>query len=87
MGLLPAPATATTSGPTPEDRRREFDELSLRLRRHASGEEEMDSRTYSEVLKRSIDLAASFNQTTAGPKKTNKKIGVGKAAPLSLSDL
>lgn len=93
MPLLPSPATATSVSPSakpepsPEERRRRFDELSLRLRQHESKENVMSNDEYSRVLREAIDLAASFNQTTAGPRKQSAKIAKGKAAPLSLADL
>jgi hypothetical protein len=88
MGLLPTlPQSSPQPSQSPEERRAEFDALSTRLRKHNAKEELMDGSEYARVLRRAIDLAESFNQTTAGPRAKPKKIGASKPQPLSLADL
>lgn len=87
-GLVPFPTTpAAPRQQTPEEAREEFDKLSLALRQHQSKDVIMEDAVYKRTLQRALDLITSFNQTTAGPAKAAKKIGVTKKAPLTLADL
>lgn len=80
-------ATDAPEGPTPAQLSEEFGVLHLKLLQHQSGDKKMEEREYKDSLRRAIDLVSSMNQTTAGPKAGNKKIGVTKQAPKGLMDL
>lgn len=83
-------ATVVTDGPPPPDptkQREEFDNLHIALLRHKSGEEVMEALIYKKTLSKALDIITQMNQTTAGPKASNKKIGADKKTPTSLADL
>lgn len=89
-GLIAKPLTPAAPAKvelTPEQERAEFDQLSLELRLHDNKQAPLEPEVYKKKLQRALDIISRMNQTTAGPKAANKKIGTAKKAPLSLSDL
>jgi len=90
MALLPTvPGVQPSVSPEMEHKRLrdELDALSIALRRHNSKEEIMPVDKYKASLRRAIEITSRLNHTTAGPKAKVKKVGAGKAGPLSLADL
>lgn len=95
----PRPVTPITPSTTPPPsgiltdeeaalRRREFDQLSIDLRLHRSGEKVMEPLTYKRTLTRALDIITSLNETSASTGKSNKKkIGQAAKAPASFADL
>lgn len=80
------PAEPIPTGPDQVALRREFDELSNKLRMHQMNEEKMEDAEYKKALSRALDIVTLFNQTSAGPRSKAK----GKAntpTPVSLTDL
>lgn len=85
-----APKTTTVlepAGVSSEHLREEFEGLSLKLRLHENKTTIMEPSVYTKTLQRALDIVTLLNQTTAGPKAANKKIGVAKQSPKSLADL
>lgn len=75
------------SVPDSEHLREEYEILSLKLRLHHNKSQELVPAIYATTLQRALDIVTLLNQTTAGPKAKNKKIGVEKQSPKSLADL
>lgn len=81
------PAEPIPQGPDQAALREEFDDLSTKLRMHQLGEAPMEEDAYKRALARALDIVTLFNQTSAGPRATNKKGKAAAPTPVSLSDL